>query len=143
MNCCYFPFLLYNYLQHRRCSLLLVFCALPLAMSFILSLVQWDAAYASQEVVEDHVGAEDILTEPDHTTARHSGQSGILQVLYLKHYTHLEKGKSGFIQQVLTCLDYKETKTVKCFALTFGGKLRRSPLGRVSSLLSSRTELRF
>lgn len=80
----------FNYLQHGRCTVFFIICALPLALSFVFALIQWDATYASQEVVEDHVGAEDILAEPDHATARHGGQGGILQVLYFKHYTHLE-----------------------------------------------------
>ena len=81
-------------LEHGRGRLLLVLCALPHASHLVLALVQWDAAEARQEVVEDHVGAEHVLAEPHHAAARHCGQRGVLQVLHLEHDAHL-RGQSG------------------------------------------------
>lgn len=56
-------------LQHGGGGLLaLVLSALVHAESLIFALVQWDAAQARQEVVEDHVSAEHVFAEPDHAT---------------------------------------------------------------------------
>lgn len=78
------------YLQHGGGGFFaLVLSALALTQSLVLALVQWDAAQAVQEVVEDHVGAEHVLAEPHHTATGHGGQGGVLQVLHLKHDAHL------------------------------------------------------
>lgn len=57
---------------------------------------------------------------------------GISSQAFLQtHLSFCKRGKCVWVEQV----------TIN--ALTFGGKLRRSPFGRVSSLLSSSTEFRF
>lgn len=69
----------FHYLQHGRSSLLtLILSALAHTLGLILPLIQWNAAQAEQEIVEDHVSTEDVFAEPHHATARHSGQCSIL-----------------------------------------------------------------
>ena len=54
-----------------------------------LSIIDGHALESADVVSEEHLQAEDILTEPDHATPGHGGQCCILQILYLEHDTHL------------------------------------------------------
>ena len=60
-------------------------------MDILLSLVNGDVPHAQEEVFKDDIQAEDILTEPHHTTSTDSGQGGITKVLNLKHDTDLSR----------------------------------------------------
>ena len=60
----------------------------------ILCIVNGHLSQFSEEVIEYHVQTEYILTEPDHPTSTDCGQSSVLEVLYLKHYTDLQ-GEGG------------------------------------------------
>ena len=45
------------------------------------------------EVLEDHLGLEDVLGEPDHAATGDGGRCCVLQVMNLKHDTHV--GRKG------------------------------------------------
>jgi hypothetical protein len=63
----------------------------------IISFFNWDIAELLQIALKDHLSAQNIFTEPNHTAATHSGQGSKLKVLYFKHDAHLFKiAKVGF-----------------------------------------------
>ena len=55
----------------------------------IFLILQRVEAQLLQEVPADHLCAEDVLAEPDHSATRDSGKSSKLKVLHFKHDAYL------------------------------------------------------
>lgn len=82
-------------------------------------------------------------TRPYHSETQWPGWRTSGPVLQTLHAPAERERELFHVNTAWNIMRKKTHQCLKCCALTFGGKLRRSPLGRVSSLLSSRTELRF
>lgn len=83
-------------------------------------------------VLKQHRWCHRFLIEPNHAGTRNRGQRCMTKILNFEHLRERERETDGRT----TTIDLRTTRTLD-------GKAKRSPLGNVSSLLSSKTELRF
>ena len=56
----------------------------------VIAVVDGHVTEFGEEVVEDHLSAKDVLTEPHHAASRDRCESCEAQVLNLEHDTHLQ-----------------------------------------------------
>ena len=60
------------------------------ATRVVIAVVDGHVTEFGEEVIEDHLCAKDVLTEPHHAASRDRGKSCKAQVLNLEHDTHLQ-----------------------------------------------------
>ena len=60
------------------------------ATRVVIAVVDGHVTEFGEEVVEDHLSAEDVLAEPNHAASRDGGESGEAQILNLEHDANLQ-----------------------------------------------------